>query len=78
MNQIILDFEGERLILPHSISTVQSFTIPRIKFQHNGNVYEVVDKIITGTHEKHKAFAQWDQVNAIPDTMDIIFTLKKV
>ncbi|MDD4777052.1 MAG: hypothetical protein PHV53_02070 [Fermentimonas sp.] len=78
MNQIVLDFNGDLLVLPFSISTMQVFSLEGVKFSYKNQMYHVVDKVINGVEALHVMYAEWDKKEALAETMDVFFKMKKI
>ncbi len=61
MDRLILDFEGDCVEVPSAIVYLNAFSHKGLKVEHNKQVYEVIDHIVTGVDDVAEEFERWDK-----------------
>ena len=60
MDKLILDFEGDKVEILSAMVYVREFSQLGVKVEHDGEMYRVVDRVITGVDEAAAEYAVWD------------------
>lgn len=60
MDKLILDFEGECVELPSVMVYIRTLEQIGINVEHNGHMYRVVGRDVSGVDEVAAEFVMWD------------------
>ena len=78
MNKFIFDFNGEVISLPYSISSMTAFLSRDLKIEHNGKLYDIDEKVISGIDPRIKEYQEWDGESELKTEMNLVFKMIEV
>lgn len=78
MNKFIFDFNGEVISLPYSISSMAAFLSSDLKIEHNGKLYAIDEKVISGIDSRIKEYQEWDGESELKTEMNLVFKMIEV
>ena len=78
MNKFIFDFNGEVISLPYSISSMTAFLSRDLKIEHNGKLYAIDEKVISGIDSRIKEYQEWDGESELKTEMNLVFKMIEV
>lgn len=78
MDELILDFEGERLQIPAGFATERSLSQPGMKVEHKGAMYRVVDRHVLGVDAVAAEMSELPEDEPIKSKLTMVITLEKI
>ena len=78
MDKLILDFEGDKVEILSAMVYVREFSQLGAKVEHNGEMYRVVDHVITGVDEVAAEYAVWDHDSRREKELTLTIILEKI
>lgn len=78
MNNFIFDFNGEVISLPYSVSSMTAFLSHDLKIEHNGKLYIIGEKVISGFDARTKEFQKWNGESELKTEMNLVFKMIEI
>ncbi len=78
MDELILDFAGERLQIPAGFATERSVSQIGMKVEHDGQMYKVVDRQIFGVDEVAEEMRNLHDEESVKNKLTLVIFLERV
>lgn len=78
MDKLILDFEGDKVEILSALVYIRELNQLGAKVEHNGALYQVVDRVITGVDEVAAEYAVWDHDSRREKELTLTIILEKI
>lgn len=79
MDKIILDFNGDKMEIPSGFAYERIISQIGMKVAHQGETWEVVERLVVGVDEVAEAFSSWKEGDEpLIEQLTLLVILQKI
>lgn len=78
MDELILNFAGDRLAVPAGFATERSLSLLGMKVAHKGQMYQVIDRHVLGVDAVAAERSELPEDEPMKSKLTMVITLEKI